>query len=185
MMMAAVQPGLRSGIIFKFGWQPCRYELNFYRFYRIQSVMSMNWTPPIAAPDSEREPRTSKLVSIDMASDRHARTRIVIRNISSHGLGARADIDLLPCERVTVFMPDGTEIGATVRWARKNTFGLSLDQRISASFVQVQNAPNVAFQPRDEVQAFHRLHHSPVAGRSGFHRSHRDEVLKSSHWTND
>jgi hypothetical protein len=147
--------------------------------------MSMTWTPPIAAADSEREPRTSKLVSVDMASDRHARTRIVVRNISSHGLGARADIDLLPCERVTIYMPDGAEIGATVRWVRKNTFGLSLDERISADFVQAKNAANAAFQPRDEVLGFHRLHHAPVVGRSGFHRSHRDEVLKSSHWTND
>jgi len=148
--------------------------------------MDMSWSPPKAEADNAREPRVSKLVSLELSSDRHQRTKIVVRNMAPHGLGARGEIDLLPCERVTVHLPDGRDIGATVRWVKKGTFGLALDERIDAAGVQPKtNAAGSGLVTRDAELSFHRLRHTTQTSRSGFQRSHRDEVLRNSDWTTD
>jgi hypothetical protein len=146
--------------------------------------MEMSWTPSRPDNDTAREPRVSKLVSLELSSERHQRTKIVVRNMSPHGLGARGEIDLLPCERVTVHLPDDRTIGATVRWVKKGTFGLSLDDRIDAQAVQPKVKASSGLVTRDADVGFHRLrHNADVAPRSGFQRSHRDEVLRNSVWT--
>ena len=147
--------------------------------------MDMSWKPHVTDNDTAREPRVSKLVSLEISSDRHERTKIVVRNMSPHGLGARAEIDLLPCERVTVHMLDGSSVGATVRWVKKGTFGLSLDDRVDAASIQPKAKASGALVTRDAELGFQRMRHNAVTSRSGFQRSHRDEVLRTSDWTTD
>lgn len=145
--------------------------------------MDMSWKPsPPPADGSVREIRVSKLVALELSSARYKRVRIVIRNLSPHGLGARADIELLPCEQVVVHLADGREVGAIVRWVKKNTFGLSLAERIEPEQLQPRAAPSAAIVPRDAELGFNRLRHTATSSRSGFQRTHRDEVLQSSHW---
>ena len=143
----------------------------------------MSWKPSTdEANESTREPRMAKLVALHLSSARYSNVKIVVRNLSPHGLGARADIELLPCERVVVHLPNGQDVGAVVRWVRKNTFGLSLDERIETKHLQPKAAGAGAIVPRDAELGFNRLRHSAGSSRTGFQRSHRDEVLRSSTW---
>lgn len=146
--------------------------------------MDMSWSPSRPDNDTAREPRVSKLVSLELSSDRHPPTKFVVRNLSPHGLGARGDIDLLPCERVIVHLPGERTVGATVRWVKKGTFGLALDDRVSAEEIQPKGKASTGLVTRDAEQGFQRLRHNADASpRSGFQRSHRDEVLRNSVWT--
>ena len=138
----------------------------------------MSWDPAREAHDrSEREPRVAKLVAVEISSDRLARVRVIVRNLSAHGIGARGECNVLPCERVTVHFPDGSAVGATVRWVRKGSFGVALDERIEPSAVQTKAAAG-RLVPRDAEVTFERYRHYSTASRAGFSRSHRDEVLK-------
>lgn len=147
--------------------------------------MTKNWNPQSSTQDtSAREPRTSKLVAIELSSDRHPPTRVVIRNLSSHGIGARGDLDLLPCERITLHLPGGAKVAGTVRWVRKGTFGIALDERIPAEFLTVKPAAVGEIVTRDTQLGFEPLRHKVEStARSGFRRTHRDEVLRQSSWT--
>lgn len=130
-----------------------------------------------------RETRISKLVGIGLSSAMHKNVRVVVRNLSLHGIGARGDVSLLPCERITVHLPSGRNIGAMVRWVRKNTFGLLLDEQIDPQDFQPHVCPAGTIVPRDANLGFQRMYHQSSTARSGFQRSHRDEVLRSSNWT--
>lgn len=146
--------------------------------------MSMNWTiAPTPGHDSARETRTAKLISLEISGAQRRRTKIVVRNLSPHGIGGRGDIDLLPCEQVVVHLPDGRDVDAIVRWVRKNSFGLSLDERIDSEALQSRGSGPAAIVPRDAAIGFQPMKHTGTASRSGFQRSHRDEVLGSSDWT--
>lgn len=145
--------------------------------------MDMSWkTPSLPADESAREVRVSKLVSLELSSARYKRVKIVIRNLSPHGLGARADIELLPCEQVMVHLPDGRDVGAIVRWVKKSTFGLSLEERIEPEQLQARAASSAAIVPKDADLGFNRYRHTASSSRSGFQRTHRDEVLRTSNW---
>ncbi len=146
--------------------------------------MSMNWTiAPTSGDDSARETRTAKLISLEISGPQRRRTKIVVRNLSPHGIGGRGDIDLLPCERLVVHLPNGHNVEAIVRWVRKNSFGLSLDERIDADALQARAAVSAAIVPRDAAIGFEPFKHIGSTSRTGFKRSHRDEVLGSSGWT--
>lgn len=145
--------------------------------------MDMSWKPSTPSTNGPvRETRVSKLVALELSSDRYRRVRIVVRNLSPHGLGVRGDIELLPCEQVIIHLPDGRDVNAIVRWARKNTFGLSLEERIAPEQLQPRAAPSTVIVPRDAELGFHRLRHEASSSRSGFQRTHRDEVLRTSNW---
>lgn len=135
------------------------------------------WTPPGA---QAREARTAKLVPVEISSMKHNRARVVVRNISSHGLGLKGDLDLIACERLVLHLPDGRDINATVRWVRKGGFGIYLDEQIESSDFQVRGdgTPN-AINPRDSQPGFQVMRRpSTNTGHTGFQRTHRDEVLK-------
>jgi hypothetical protein len=134
---------------------------------------------------ADRETRTSKLLSVDISSARFARTRVVVRNLSSYGLGARSEIDLLPTEQITVHLPNGHDVAAIVRWVRRGTFGLSLGERIDPATLQTRNALDRPITTRDAKPGFEPFRvQAATQQRTGFQRSHRDEVLSSS-WRND
>jgi hypothetical protein len=148
----------------------------------------MDWNPQAARkPEDPREERRSRLLPIEIASDRIARTKVVVRNLSPYGLGVRGQVELLACERLTVYLPDNSEIGATVRWVRDGTFGLALDEPINPALLQPKATTNpLNLTHRDQNPGFIPLQISQSTQRPGFVRSHRDEIFDgSSHWTND
>jgi hypothetical protein len=143
-------------------------------------------TPPPASDESAREKRMAKLMALEISTKRYKRVRIVVRNLSPHGIGARGEIDLVPCEQVVIHMPDGRDLSAIVRWVRKNTFGLSLDDRIDTNALKSQSASLGHLPTKDDGITFQRFQHVGSTARSGFKRSHRDEVLKTnSTWVDD
>lgn len=151
--------------------------------------MNSPWTidrPMMADPNAARETRVSKLLPLEVSSERHGRVRFVVRNISPYGIGGRGELELLPCERVTIHLPGDRQIGATVRWVRKNTFGFALDEPIDPTELQAKASTNGNLTPRDATQEFNVYKHSPSIHRPGFQRSHRDQVLLgASHWKTD
>lgn len=148
-------------------------------------IMDMHWTPPAAKSEDEREIRVSKLLTLEISSARHPRAKIVVRNLSPHGMGVRSDLEVLPCEHVTLYLPNGTEVGGIVRWVRKGTFGLSLDDRIEPDMLQPNTMGSGQITPCDSEIGFQRLQHTGTTVRSGFQRSHREQVLNNSRWIND
>ena len=150
--------------------------------------MTAHWNSNEASGSSEvaREGRTSKLVAIELSSPRHARQRVVIRNLSRYGIGLRGELDLLVCERVVLHLPGNREVGATVRWARKGTFGLSLDEAIDPSELQAKVASDGHLTTRDAQQGFVPFKPQMYNKSQGFLRTHRDQVLDgTSHWVED
>lgn len=149
--------------------------------------MSMNWSPsPTGHDESAREARTSKLLSIEISRGGGTRERVVVRNVSAHGIGARGDIKLMPCEEVAVHLPGGETRRAVVRWVRKDGFGLYLDEPVDPQCLQVRAASGSGITPRDAQLGFVPLQHKATATRSGFQRSHRDQIIHgSSGWTRD
>ncbi|MCU0729552.1 MAG: PilZ domain-containing protein [Sphingopyxis sp.] len=142
-------------------------------------------TPPVHSSDA-REQRSSKLVALEISTAKAQRVRVAVRNVSAHGIGIRGDIDLMACERVLVHLADGTDVAGTVRWARKSMFGIALDQRIDPAMVQPRKTPNAGLVARDSDVGFTPFKVSQNTTRSGFQRSHRDEVLRSaSTWDRD
>jgi len=95
--------------------------------------MNMTWPKATKAEGDAgvREQRISKLVTVEISNSRLGRTRVVVRNLSNHGLGIRSDVDLLPCERLTVHIGEDRSVEATVRWVGKGQFGLALDERVA------------------------------------------------------
>lgn len=149
--------------------------------------MSMNWSPPPAGHDeSAREARTSKLLSVEISRGGGGRERVVVRNVSPHGIGARGDIRLIPCEEVVVHLPGGETRRAVVRWVRKDGFGLYIDEPIDPQSLQVRAASGAGITPRDAQIGFVPLQHKATPSRTGFQRSHRDQIIHgSSGWTRD
>jgi hypothetical protein len=126
-------------------------------------------------------------VPLEISSARCDRVRIAVRNVSAHGIGIRGEIDILPCERVQLHLPDGNTVGATVRWARKNLFGLSLDRGIDPTMLQPRSTAEGQLLARDSQDGKFVPMRAPAgAPRSGFQRTHRDEVLRAtSDWNRD
>ena len=149
--------------------------------------MDMSQSSPILADGKtdveSREPRVSQLVSIGLSSAKHKNVRVVVRNLSPHGIGARGDVELSLCERITVHFSDGRDVGGIVRWLRKNTFGLLLDEEIDPTILQPRAPAVGAIVPRDANLGFQRMRHQPSAGRTGFQRTHRDPAFCTSNWT--
>ncbi len=149
--------------------------------------MTMNWSPPGADRDATaRETRMSKLLSVEISRGGGPQERVVVRNVSPHGIGARGAIKLVPCERVDVHLPGGALRCAVVRWVNKDNFGLYFDEPIDPQSLQVRVASGGGITPRDAQLGFVALQHKATASRCGFQRSHRDQIIHgSSGWTGD
>ncbi|MEQ1509571.1 MAG: hypothetical protein ABL909_04115 [Sphingopyxis sp.] len=147
--------------------------------------MTMHWNNGPDTANTARETRVSKLLSIEISSARHSRSKIVIRNLSPHGIGARSDLDVIACEHVTVHMPNDVDIGAIVRWVKNGAFGLSLDERIEPDMLNPANPCRTQLTTSDSSIGFQRIQHEGSVSRSGFQRSHRQQVLNNSRWLND
>ena len=95
----------------------------------------MKFEPIIAADGASsapREARPARLVHASIRSDRVPETDVLIRNISRHGIGAKARLDQLQVGD-TVFIRLGpiNEVAGTVRWIRGDRFGVQLHNELN------------------------------------------------------
>jgi len=79
-----------------------------------------------------RDARQPRIISARLVMRSSEQQDVVIRNISSTGLGARTK-GPAPArgERVTVILPGDQILNGTVRWFARNSFGLELDTPLS------------------------------------------------------
>jgi hypothetical protein len=150
--------------------------------------MTMDWNPnKDPSAEAQRPVRVSKLLPLEIGTERLGRVTVVVRNISPYGLGVRSEVELLACERVTVFLPGDEQVGATVRWVRKGMFGLALDEAINPAALRAKAASLNDITTKDAQIGFVPLHiKTATQQRPGFQRSNRDNILNGhSHWVGD
>jgi len=95
----------------------------------------MKFEPIIAADGASgapRDGRPARLVHASIRSDRLPETTVLIRNISRHGIGAKARLDRLQVGD-TVFIRLGPldEVAGTLRWVRGDRFGVHLHEELN------------------------------------------------------
>lgn len=113
-----------------------------------------------------REPRESRMFLATMHSSRFPPTRVTIRNISHHGLSARADITLQVGETVTFNLGTEGEAEGIIRWVAGNRFGAELTREISSeSFDFSQKAWTFANAPLPTDHVFTQF--KPEGGAGG------------------
>jgi hypothetical protein len=109
-----------------------------------------------------RDTRQPRIVSARLVLRNGEQQDIVIRNISSGGLGARTK-GPAPArgERVTVILPGDQILTGTVRWFTRNSFGLELDQSLSPDALAeaLQHKAHVAQMNGEwHVESRHRVY---------------------------
>lgn len=122
-----------------------------------------------AAPDAAhqvREPRTSRLLTTPMMSERFGTARIVVKNISATGLGGKSDEPLFKGEDVAVLLNNVGAVDAKVVWARNGAFGLRFAERIDPALALA--APTERPVKAYEVPSYFRPETSTY--RPGFRR---------------
>ena len=77
----------------------------------------------------QREARERRMIRGQLRCERLGTIDVLIRNVSSHGLGATCRcLPPMPGEAVMVRMPDAQVISGTVRWVEDQSFGIVLDE---------------------------------------------------------
>lgn len=76
------------------------------------------------AAGAPRQPRTSRLLTAQLMSPRIGSAKIVVRNISTGGLGGKCDQVLRQSEEVAVLLPNVGAVDATIVWVKDKAFGL-------------------------------------------------------------
>jgi len=86
--------------------------------------------PGIDGEAAPREQRRSRLLGCDirLANGRVVKARV--RNISSGGMGGRADVEIAPWQRVEVMLPGLGVVVGQVAWVRPPLFGVQFDAPI-------------------------------------------------------
>jgi hypothetical protein len=77
-----------------------------------------------------REPRTSRLLACEMQLQDGAVIKVRVRNISSGGLGGRADGPIDSWQSVQVRLPGIGAVAGKVAWVRQDQFGVQFDTPI-------------------------------------------------------
>lgn len=109
-----------------------------------------------------RESRERRLIRAEMCSDRLAAHDILIRNVSSWGLGAtsRGALPPIPDEQVSIRLPDGQIVTGVVRWNDGKVFGVQLDRliKLQALLTALQHLKEQAdIGASFEVKSRHRV----------------------------
>lgn len=120
----------------------------------------------LSAEEQPRDPRTSRLLTAQIMSPRLGSAKIVVRNISASGLGAKCDVLLYKGEEVAVLLANVGAIDATVVWVKDRVFGLHFDERIDPALALAPPSERVV-QPY-EVPSYFRPETSTY--RPGFKR---------------
>jgi hypothetical protein len=97
-------------------------------------------THAIGADGPLREPRRARLLACDirLANGRVIKARV--RNISSGGMGGRADTAIDPRQRVEIMLPGIGVIVGQIAWIRQPLFGVQFDAPIDPGAVAVAAA---------------------------------------------
>lgn len=127
---------------------------------------------PVSQPS--REQRLSRIIRAMLITPDGREHELLIRNVSSHGLGAKAaDVVVRAGDQVVVQLPNVGRITGTVRWAKVGAFGLYTAEEINTDllFFRGEDRPILAksdaFRPPVSVATDPR--------RPGFGRWKRDK----------
>jgi hypothetical protein len=83
----------------------------------------------ISADRPSRKTRHLRLLRAQFSSPQHGTHDMLIRNVSSRGLGAATrGRSPLKDERVAIHLPFGTQISGVVRWVAGRSFGIEFDE---------------------------------------------------------
>jgi hypothetical protein len=114
------------------------------------------------ADQAVRDTRQPRIVSARLVLRSGEQQDIVVRNISSTGLGARTK-GAAPArgEQVTVILPGNQVLTGTVRWFTRNAFGLELDAPLAPEALAeaLQHKAHVAQMNGEwHVESRHRVY---------------------------
>lgn len=88
-----------------------------------------------------RTRRSSRIVRGTLIAPSGRECDVLIRNVSSHGLGAKAaNIDLNIGDQVTVQLPNIGRIIGIVRWAGNGAFGIETSEELHADLLLFSGA---------------------------------------------
>jgi hypothetical protein len=113
-----------------------------------------------------RERRFGRFFGVKIERTGRETEKAVVSNISSLGMGGKDPIGFIAGERVTVLLPLGVRIVATVCWCERGRFGLRLDRMINPEAIRfsedswkeaqvarpVQNFDFEAFRPASSTK---------------------------------
>lgn len=88
-----------------------------------------------------REPRASRLLACDMQLQDGSVVRVRVRNISSRGLGGRADVPVDAWQAVEIRLPGVGPVAGRVAWVRQGQFGVQFDRSIDPAKALVEAGP--------------------------------------------
>lgn len=84
-----------------------------------------------------REERGRRMLAGIMHSETGSEQRIIIKDISAHGIGARATGSPPSVEdRISIYLSQGRVLKGVVRWVSGNRFGVLLDGEIDPTSFQ-------------------------------------------------
>lgn len=114
----------------------------------------------------QREERSRRLVRAEMADERGVSQDVVIRNLSSRGIGVTArEFAPVRDERVTLRLPGNEVVTGIVRWVSELTFGVELDRDLNLAALanaMQRHIQRTSQQGKWEVRAGHRVHSGTV-----------------------
>lgn len=84
-----------------------------------------------------REPRHSRLLACEVRLADGSVIRARLRNISSGGMGARADAPIEPWQRVDVNLPGIGTVAGRIAWVRHGSFGVEFAAPIDPADVTI------------------------------------------------
>ena len=115
----------------------------------------------------ERDKRDSHILTATMHSARHEEQPILVRNISSRGLGARAR-GIVPAEGEEVRLKlDGRSLVGRVRWVRGDRFGIHLRDLFDADIQPITHPWSRPAQSAPSFQVADRFKPAEKAWRPG------------------
>jgi hypothetical protein len=113
-----------------------------------------------------REDRTRRLVRAEMADERGVTQDVVIRNLSSRGIGVSArEFAPVRDERVTLTLPGNEVVSGVVRWVNELTFGIELERDLNLAALanaMQRHIQRTNQQGKWEVRAGHRVQSGAV-----------------------
>ena len=118
-----------------------------------------------------RKRRSSRIVRGTLITSSGRECDVLIRNVSSHGLGVKAaDLDLKIGDQVAVQLPNVGRMTGTVRWAENGAFGIETSEEIHADLLLFGGDEN-RIVPKAEVYSTPKSH-APLTDsrRPGFGR---------------
>lgn len=110
---------------------------------------------------SSRQPRLHRLIRGELTAPDGRRREIVVRNLSSSGLGGASRGDpVMRGDRVAIVLPQLGNLGGVVRWSKGQSFGVEFDGTVDMDALSdALRARHAAEAPASdwEVKRMHRV----------------------------